>query len=103
MDPETGFTFNPLDIPTDKEASETRKIDAETFKIYVDMGALDAVDEVRTSVFGGDHYSREIKLDPSLDLKAEAEADAEIKAQEALAKAAQKPAQITAPKVPGRK
>ncbi len=101
MDPEEHFVFNPLEIPSDKEVAETRKIVAETDKLYVDMGALDAVQEVRESRFGGEAYSMETKLDPSLDM--EAEADAEIAAQEALVKAQQatqgsKP--VPAPKVP---
>ena len=107
MDPETPFMFNPLSLPSDKEIADTRKVIADTDKIYVDMGALDAVDEVRESRFGGDSYSMETKLDPSLDMKAEAEADAEIKRQEALVMAtAKQPATVPgvpAPKVPPTK
>lgn len=105
MDPETGFSFNPLSIPSDKELAETRKIVAETDKLYVDMGAIDAVQEVRESRFAGDTYSMETKLDPTLDM--EAEADAEIAAQEALVAAQLKASQgakpIPAPKVPAPK
>lgn len=100
MDPETPFTFNPLSLPSDKEIADTRKVIADTDKIYVDMGALDAVQEVRESRFGGDTYSMETKLDPTLDM--EAEADAEIARQEALVKATAKAApSVPAPKVPG--
>lgn len=59
------FEFNPLSTPTAKEEAETRKIHAETFKIYVDMASLDPM-EVRDSVFGGDTYSSDIVLNPSL-------------------------------------
>lgn len=104
MDPETSFTFNPLSIPSDKETAETRKTQAETDKIYVDMGALDAVQEVRESRWGGDTYSMDTKIDPTLDM--EAEADEEIRRQEALVAASAKTAGATgvpAPKVPAAK
>lgn len=65
MDPEEPFIFNPLSTPSAKEQAEIRKIHADTFKIYLDSGVLDPM-EVRDSVFGGDTYSAEIKLDPSL-------------------------------------
>ena len=64
-DPEEPFEFNPLNTPTAKEQAEIRKVHANTFKIYVDMGALDPM-EIRDSVFGGDTYSADIVLDPSL-------------------------------------
>lgn len=101
MDPETPFAFNPLSIPTEKETAETRKIVAETDKIYVDMGALDAVQEVRESRWGGDTYSIDTKLDSSLDM--EEEADKEIAAQQKLVDQQAKAAPIPAPKVPATK
>ena len=85
------FKFNPLTNPTEKEIVETRKIVAETDRIYaVDIGCIDGM-EIRDSRFGGNSYSRETKLDQSLssdDFEPE-------------------PPQITpvapAPKVPGQK
>lgn len=65
MDPEEPFIFNPLSTPSATEVSTIRKTHAETFKIYLDSGVLDPM-EVRDSIFGGDSYSAEIKLDPSL-------------------------------------
>lgn len=96
MDPETGFAFNPLTIPSDKEVADTQLVVAQKDKIYVDMGALDPVEEVRESRFGGETYSMETKIDPSLDM--EAKADEEIARQEALVKASQ-PKSIPVPKV----
>jgi phage-related protein (TIGR01555 family) len=66
MDPEEPFKFNPLNTPTAKETAEIREIHSRTWKNYVDMGSLDPVFDVRESVFGGDSYSTEIVLDPSL-------------------------------------
>lgn len=65
MDPEERFEFNPLSTPTPTEQANIRKVHADTHKIYVDMGALDPM-EIRDSVFGGDRYSADIVLDPSL-------------------------------------
>lgn len=65
MDPEEPFEFNPLNTPTAKEQAEIRKIHAETFKIYWEMDSLTSM-EIRDSVFGGDTYSADIVLDPSL-------------------------------------
>ena len=60
------FKFNPLSTPTEKETVETRKIVAETDKIYsVDIGCVDPM-EIRDSRFGGTSYSRETKIDPAL-------------------------------------
>jgi phage-related protein (TIGR01555 family) len=102
-DPEEPFVFNPLETPSDKEIAETRKIVADTDKVYFDMGALHAVTEIRESRFGGDAYSMDTKLDPNTDM--EAEADEEIARQEALvaAQAKANPAPIPAPKVPASK
>lgn len=65
MDPEERFEFNPLSTPTPKEQAEIREINSRTHKNYVDMGAITEI-EVRDSVFGGDRYSADIVLDPSL-------------------------------------
>ena len=60
------FKFNPLTQLTEKEQVEVRKIVAETDKIYAeDIGCVDAM-EIRDSRWGGDAYSREMKLDPAL-------------------------------------
>lgn len=98
LSPDIAFEFRPLSTPSEKEIAETRKIVMETDKGYVDMGALDAVDEVRESRFGGSKYSMETKL--SADFDPEAGADTEIAALEA-----QLPAQKAAgaPGVPGTK
>lgn len=96
MDPEEQFVFNPLEIPSDKEIAETRFIVAQTDKIYHDLGSLDAVQEIRESRFGGDTYSMETKLDPTLDM--EAEHDAEIAAQQKLVDAQNKAQGVPAPK-----
>lgn len=65
MDPEEPFEFNPLNTPTAKEQAEIRKTHADTFKIYMDSNVLDPM-EVRDSVFGGNAYSADIVLNPSL-------------------------------------
>jgi len=100
LDPEEPFVFNPLETPSDKEVAETRKIVADTDKVYFDMGALHAVTEIRESRFGGDTYSMDTRLDPNTDM--EAEADAEIEAQQKLVDAQTKanPATIPVPRVP---
>jgi phage-related protein (TIGR01555 family) len=56
------WTFAPLWQPTAKEQAETRKITAETDKLYIDAGVIDAV-EVAESRFGGDEYGTETVLD----------------------------------------
>ena len=94
------FVFNPLSQPSEKEIADTRKTTAETDKLYVDMGALDPVTEVRESRFGGDHYSMDTKLDSSFD--PEAGDDKEIAALEAQI-AAQKAVGASVPVVPGAK
>lgn len=85
------FKFNPLSTPTEKEIVETRKIVAETDKIYaVDIGCIDNM-EVRDSRFGGNSYSRETKLDPALSSD-DFEPDP-----------VPPPVTVPAPKVPGQK
>lgn len=63
---------NPLSSPTDKEKAETRKINADADKVYIDAGVL-VQTEVRESRFGGDEYGSEITLDESVDIEAREE------------------------------
>lgn len=86
MAPNEPFEFRPLSTPSEKEIAETRKTVADTDKIYVDMGALDAVEEVRESRFGGTKYSMETKLSANFD--PEADEEKEIRRLEAEAKLA---------------
>lgn len=100
MKPDEAFEFRPLSTPSEKEIAETRKTVAETDKVYFDMGALDAVDEIRESRFGGTKYSMETKLSPNFD--PDARADEEIAALEAQIVAQGKGAGAGAPKAPGK-
>lgn len=50
---------------TDKEIADTRKVVADTDKLYVDMGAVDPV-EIAKSRFGGERYSMETEIDVEL-------------------------------------
>jgi len=68
------FTFNPLYQESAKEQAETRKLIAETDKMYVDMGAL-YEEEVTNSRWGGDTYSPDTQLDD--DLRAQKSIDDE--------------------------
>lgn len=95
--PDEPFEFRPLSTPSEKEIAETRYIVAQTDAIYEGMGALDAVEEVRESRFGGTKYSMETKLSANFD--PDAKNDQEIAALEAQI-AAQKAA--GAPKAPGK-
>jgi len=54
--------FNSLWKQTDKEISETRKLVADTDKIYIDAGVIDP-EEVAESRFGGTEYSIETSID----------------------------------------
>lgn len=101
LDPDEPFEFRPLSTPSEKEIAETRKTIAETDKIYVDMGAVDAVSEIRESRFGGSKYSMETRLDPTFD--PEADEEREIKRLEAQISAQGKGVPgVPAPKVPGK-
>jgi phage-related protein (TIGR01555 family) len=69
--------FPPLWQPSEKEIVDNRKTVADTDNIYVSMGAV-APEEIRTSRFGGNSYSHETVLDPSLkpeDINAETDGD----------------------------
>jgi phage-related protein (TIGR01555 family) len=107
LKPDEAFEFRPLSTPSEKEIAETRKTQAEIDAIYEGMGALDAVDEIRASRFGGTKYSFETRLSANFD--PEAKADEEIAALEAQiagqGKAAPgaKPAKIPAPSMPKAK
>lgn len=57
----TAPIYQPLWQETDKERADTRKVIAETDKIYIDAQVLDPV-EVADSRFGGDEYSSETTL-----------------------------------------
>lgn len=54
--------FRKLLTPSEKETAETRKLVAETDKIYVDIGAASA-DDVAESRWKGDTYSPEMVID----------------------------------------
>lgn len=63
VEPETwSFTFNPLYQESSKEKAETRKLVAQSDKIYVNLGVV-TQDEVASSRYGGDSYSSETILD----------------------------------------
>jgi len=66
LPPDIAFEFNPLFEQSEKEIVENRKIVMETDKGYVEMGALDPVLDVRESRWGGNAYSKEMKIDPTL-------------------------------------
>lgn len=54
--------FCPLSVPSEKETAETRKLKAETAKIYVDMQALDP-SEVRKELDDEGYEINEVKLE----------------------------------------
>jgi phage-related protein (TIGR01555 family) len=54
--------FRPLLTPSEKEQAETRKIVAETDKIYFDIGAA-SPEDIATSRWKGDTYSPEMVID----------------------------------------
>lgn len=56
------WEFCPLFQPSKKETAETRKIVAETDKIYHEIQALGSLD-IAKSRFGGDEYSMETSID----------------------------------------
>jgi phage-related protein (TIGR01555 family) len=60
-----GIEFNPLWQPSEKEIVETRKIQADTDKIYVELQTLDN-DEVSESRWGSGKYSFETTLNKKL-------------------------------------
>lgn len=62
-DEELSIEFNPLWQQTEKEITETRKNQAETDKMYIEHGVLDA-SEVAVSRFGGDTYSLDTQITP---------------------------------------
>jgi hypothetical protein len=53
IDHEISFDFVPLWQQTDKEAADTRKVDADTYGVYVNMGVIEPAD-VRKSLAGRD-------------------------------------------------
>ena len=59
--PDWSVEFNPLWQPTQKEETETRKLQAETDKMYIEQGVLTSA-EVAISRFGGDEYSYDTTL-----------------------------------------
>lgn len=63
--PEWSLAFNPLWQMTEAEAVEVRYKQAQTDKVYVDMGGL-TPDEAVMSRFGGSSYSTETTLDMEL-------------------------------------
>lgn len=56
------IVYNPLWMPSEKEAAETRKIVADTDEIYFSISAVSS-QEIRTSRWGGDTYSAEMTID----------------------------------------
>ena len=58
--------FRSLWVDDQKAQMEARKEQSEIDKTYVEMGALDAVLEVRPSRFGGDEFSHEMELDEDI-------------------------------------
>ena len=54
--------FQPLSQPSDRESAELRKLDAETFKLYIESEIVTPT-EVALSVFSEQGYSRDIKVD----------------------------------------
>ena len=56
------ISFKPLWLPSTKETAETRKIVAETDKIYYEIGVLDE-DEIAESRWGSGEYSIETTID----------------------------------------
>lgn len=55
------YSYNPLNEPTEKQTAETRKLTAETDKMYWEMGVVNA-NEIAESRFGGDEYSMETNI-----------------------------------------
>lgn len=70
----------PLRQQTDKEKAETRKLVADTDKIYLEYGVVGA-DEIRSSRFEGDAYSLETVVDSSVDAATLEEAEAAKQAE----------------------
>jgi phage-related protein (TIGR01555 family) len=60
------ITFNPIERKSAKTIAETRKVNADTDKLYYDMGVLHA-EEIRSSRFGGSEYSSEIVIDQTIE------------------------------------
>ncbi len=59
---EIALAFNPLWQPTQKETTETRKIQADADAVYIDTGVA-SPDEIARSRFGGEEYSYETTID----------------------------------------
>ena len=57
--------------PDDKRDAEVRKINAETYTLFVQAGVLEPT-EIRNSLFGGSDYSANITLDPDITAAIEA-------------------------------
>jgi hypothetical protein len=63
LEPENwSLKFNPLWQTTDKEQADTRNVQANTDKIYIDAGVV-SPEEIAASRFGGDEYSYDTVLD----------------------------------------
>jgi phage-related protein (TIGR01555 family) len=56
---------NPIAAPDAKRDAEVRKINAETYTLFVQAGVLEPV-EIRNSLFGGAEYNADITLDPAI-------------------------------------
>lgn len=76
--------FNPLAVPSEKEQAETRKIVAETDKVYIDAGVV-SPEWVTESRFGGQKYSSETKIPSNWKAELEAAAEAEAQAEAEMA------------------
>lgn len=76
----TAPIYQPLWQETDKERADTRKVVAETDKIYIDSGVVDPV-EVANSRYGGDEYSSETVLMAPREMLAPVITDEDIAAK----------------------
>lgn len=75
--------FLPLMQQTDQEIVTLRSTQAQTDKIYVDMGAL-SPEEIAVNRFGGDTYSYETRIDFEARERQEPEADSPAKTDQQL-------------------
>lgn len=89
--------FPPLWQESDSQQSETRKRNAETDKIYVELGAL-APEEVRESRWGGDTYSDETSIDSTRDLVKERDTERKTELEDESRQNEQKLKEINASK-----
>jgi hypothetical protein len=87
--------WNPLWQPTEKEQAEARKIQAETDKIYVELGVLAAAECAR-SRFGGDTYSFNTVIDFDEREREEEAAPPPVKSEQELEDEAAAKAQMEA-------